>query len=95
MCRKREIGEEMVQVMGGPNNDAVLATLSESSVFGEIILLSINRIEGKRKSADVKSKEFSNLFVLSKSDLDEAIALYPQLIPSLSDSEAPCAKCYV
>lgn len=83
VCRKGEVGTEMyivnkgfVHVMGGENGNTVLATLAEGSVFGEYAIMGIQ--DCARRTADVKSLGYSNLFILSKNDLWDTLKSYPE-----------------
>ena len=82
ICRKDDIGREMyivqsgfVQVLGGQDGRTCLVTLSEGSVFGEIALLGVGGMN--RRTADVVSQGYSNLFTLLKEDLEETLKYYP------------------
>jgi hypothetical protein len=61
-----------VQVLGGIDGRKVLVTLGQGSVFGEIALLGVGGMN--RRTADVVSRGFTNLFVLQKDDLVTILA---------------------
>nr|XP_055054877.1 cyclic nucleotide-gated cation channel-like [Misgurnus anguillicaudatus]XP_055054878.1 cyclic nucleotide-gated cation channel-like [Misgurnus anguillicaudatus] len=84
ICRKGDIGKEMYIIKEG--NLAVVADdgvtqfalLTAGGCFGEISILNIQGSKmGNRRTANIRSIGYSDLFCLSKDDLMEAVTEYP------------------
>ncbi|XP_026726816.1 cyclic nucleotide-gated cation channel beta-1-like isoform X2 [Trichoplusia ni] len=82
VVRRGEVGHQMYIIKSGEccvmsvDENEVLATLREGSVFGEISLLGIEGL--RRRTATVRSRGYSSLFALSRSDLEAALKHHKQ-----------------
>lgn len=84
ICRKGDIGREMYIIKEGKlavvADDGVkqFCVLGDGSYFGEISILNIKGSKaGNRRTANIRSIGYSDLFCLSKDDLMEALTEYP------------------
>uniref|UniRef100_A0A3B4BRN4 Cyclic nucleotide-binding domain-containing protein n=1 Tax=Pygocentrus nattereri TaxID=42514 RepID=A0A3B4BRN4_PYGNA len=84
ICRKGDIGKEMYIIKEGKlavvADDGVtqFALLTAGGCFGEISILNIRGSKmGNRRTANIRSIGYSDLFCLSKEDLMEAVTEYP------------------
>ncbi|XP_066489010.1 cyclic nucleotide-gated channel alpha-1 [Tiliqua scincoides] len=84
VCRKGDIGREMYIIKEGKlavvADDGVTqyVVLSDGSYFGEISILNIKGSKaGNRRTANIRSIGYSDLFCLYKDDLMEALTEYP------------------
>eukprot|EP00079_Xenopus_tropicalis_P031616 XP_017945387.1 PREDICTED: cyclic nucleotide-gated cation channel alpha-4 [Xenopus tropicalis] len=84
VCKKGDIGREMYIIKEGKlavvADDGVtqFAELGEGNYFGEISILNIRgNTSGNRRTANIKSIGYSDLFCLSKEDLRDALREYP------------------
>ncbi|XP_042869524.1 cyclic nucleotide-gated cation channel alpha-3-like [Penaeus japonicus] len=92
VCRKGDVGKEMYIVKRGKlsvvadDGKTVYATLGAGSVFGEVSILNIvGNKTGNRRTANVRSVGYSDLFCLSKDDLWDALTEYPDAKKSLME----------
>lgn len=84
ICRKGDIGREMYIIKEGKlavvADDGVtqFCVLGDGSYFGEISILNIKGSKaGNRRTANIRSIGYSDIFCLSKDDLMEALTEYP------------------
>jgi CRP-like cAMP-binding protein len=63
----------------GDDGKTIFATLTDGSVFGELSILNISGVKtGNRRTANVRSVGYSDLFCLSKNDLWDVLEDYPE-----------------
>ncbi|NXQ30948.1 CNGA4 protein, partial [Alaudala cheleensis] len=84
VCRRGDVGREMYFIREGRlavvAEDGVtqLAVLGEGLYFGEISLINIRgNMAGNRRTANILSIGYSDLFCLGKEDLEEVLAEFP------------------
>uniref|UniRef100_A0A8C6S5D2 Cyclic nucleotide gated channel subunit alpha 2 n=1 Tax=Neogobius melanostomus TaxID=47308 RepID=A0A8C6S5D2_9GOBI len=85
ICRKGDVGKEMYIIKDGRlavvGDDGVsqFAVLTAGSCFGEISILNISGSKmGNRRTANIRSLGYSDLFCLSKNDLTGALQEFPE-----------------
>uniref|UniRef100_A0A4W4FJ96 Cyclic nucleotide-binding domain-containing protein n=1 Tax=Electrophorus electricus TaxID=8005 RepID=A0A4W4FJ96_ELEEL len=85
ICKKGDIGREMYIIKEGKlavvADDGItqFVVLSDGAYFGEISILGIKGSKaGNRRTANIRSLGYSDLFALSKDDLMEALTEYPE-----------------
>ncbi|XP_028250280.1 cyclic nucleotide-gated cation channel alpha-4 [Parambassis ranga] len=84
VCKKGDVGHEMYIIKEGKlavvADDGVteFAVLSEGNFFGEISILNIKgNKSGNRRTANIRSIGYSDLFSLSKEDLTDVLSEFP------------------
>ncbi|CAF4132151.1 unnamed protein product [Rotaria magnacalcarata] len=90
VCQKGDIGKEMYIIKRGQlavvsdDGKITFVVLKEGSVFGEISILNIpGSKNGNRRTANVKSLGYSDLYTLTKEDLWLVLDNYPESLSKL------------